>query len=146
MRGKFPDEDEVEGDSDGEAEHSEGHQADVSCYLGGVGGGQGDGGEGAGGQAEGDTGAGGGLQLLAWRTDPATDTATPGLVPLPGGVEGTAVLGEVVFLLTGTSTLAWVKPLLHTTVLSLQEAGTSTRGPVVLQLYTATGLIQRHSF
>ena len=36
MRRKFPDEDEVEGDSYGEAEDREGHQPDVSCDLGRV--------------------------------------------------------------------------------------------------------------
>ena len=105
-----------------------------------MGGGQRDGGDGAGGGGDWSTGAGGGLELLARRTDPPTDTATGGVVPLSARVQGTLVLGCVVFLLTGTPALAWVKPLPHTTVLSLQQAGTPTRRPVVLQLYTATGL------
>ena len=140
MRRKFPDEDEVEGDSYGQAEDSESHQADVGGDLGRVRGGQRDGGDGAGGRGGRSTGAGGGQEFLTWRTDPATDAATGCEVPPSGGVQGTLVLGPVVFLLTGTPTLAWVKPLLDSAVLRLHQAGTPTRGPVVLQLYSPADL------
>ena len=140
MRRKFPDEDEVEGDSYGEAEDREGHQPDVSCDLGRVWGGQGDGGEGACGQGDGETGAGGGLQLLPRRTDPPAGAAAPPAVPQPGGVPGTGVLGCVVGLVTGTPALGRVKPLLDSAVRGLQQAGTPAGRPVVLQLDTATGL------
>ena len=116
MRGKFPDEDEVESDSDGKTEHRESHQPDVSRYLGGVGGGQGDGGEGAAGQTEGDTGAGGGLQLLPCRAAPPAGAAAAGLVPQPEGVLGTGVLGAVVFAGAGAAALGRVKPLLGSAV------------------------------
>ena len=140
MRRKFPDENEVEGDSYGEPEDSESHQPDVGGNLGRVGGGQRDGGDGAGGGGDWSTGAGGGLEFLTCRADTPTDTAAAGLVPHPGGVQGTAVLGLAVFLLTGTPALPRVKPLLDSAVLRLQEAGTPARRPVVLQLYTSADL------
>ena len=141
MRRKFPDEDEVKGDSYGQAEDSESHQADVGGDLGRVRGGQRDGGDGAGGRGGRSTGAGGGQEFLTWRTDPATDAATGGEVPPSGGVQGTLVLGPVVFLLTGTAALGRVEPLLEGAVRGLEQTGTPAGRPVVLQLYTAARLI-----